>query len=179
MSILVIYGSSRKDGNSETLARTALKGVPHTEVHLMEKNILPIEDKRHDPAGFRPLGDDYDEVIQAVREHDTLVFVTPLYWYGMSGLMKNFVDRWSQSLRSPHFDFKAEMAHKQAYVVITGGDNPRLKALPLVQQFQYIFGFMGMSFAGYLIGQANAPGDIEHDARALFEAGEWNKMWQK
>jgi len=179
MSILVIYGSSRKDGNSETLARTALKGVPHTEVHLMEKNILPIEDKRHDPAGFHPLGDDYDEVIQAVREHDTLVFVTPLYWYGMSGLMKNFAHRWWQSLRSPHFEFKPAMAKKQAYVIITGGDNPRLKALPPVQQFQSIFGFMGMTISGYIIGHANAPGDLEKDARALFEAGELNKALQK
>ena len=37
------------------------------------------------------------------------------------------------------------------YVVIVGGDNPKLKALPLISQFQYIFEFVGSSFEGYII----------------------------
>ena len=38
------------------------------------------------------------------------------------------------------------------YVVIVGGDNPKVKALPLIAQFQYIFDFVGSSFEVMLLG---------------------------
>jgi multimeric flavodoxin WrbA len=109
-------------------------------------------------------------------EHDAIVFATPLYWYGMSGHMKNFIDRWSQSLRDPRYDFKEAMRGKQAYVVITGGENARLFALPLVQQFDLIFRFMSMDFKGYLIGYGGKPDGILQDERALEEAKQLNRQ---
>jgi multimeric flavodoxin WrbA len=107
--------------------------------------------------------------VEQVLAHDVLVFATPLYWYGMSGPMKLFVDRWSQSLRDKRYDFKAALRQKRAFVVITGGDNPRIKGLPLVHQFAYIFDFVGMDFAGHVIGEGNKPGDVLLDQRALGE----------
>ncbi|MDQ0860369.1 multimeric flavodoxin WrbA [Bacillus sp. V2I10] len=61
------------------------------------------------------------------------MFVTPLYWYGMSGTMKDFFDLWSQALRDERFSFKENAKDKKAYVIIAGGDSPKIKALPLVQ----------------------------------------------
>ncbi len=173
--ILVLHGSSREGGNTEQLTNLALEGIPHTSMYLREKHIKAIEDKRHAPEGFQPVDDDYDDIIHAVLEHDILIFSTPLYWYGMSGHMKDFVDRWSQSLRDKRFHFKEIMSKKQAHVIITGGDQPRIKGLPLIQQFQYIFSFMNMEFAGYIIGQGNQPGDIMNDRRAVEEARVFNE----
>jgi multimeric flavodoxin WrbA len=178
MNILVLHGSSRDGGNTEQLTNVALEGIPHTRIFLHEKQIVPIVDKRHDPEGFQPVADDYEEVIQAVLQHDVLVFATPIYWYGMSGQMKLFVDRWSQSLRDKRFNFKEAMSRKKGYVILTGGDQPRIKGLPLVQQFQYIFSFVGMPFAGYIIGEGNQPGDILGDARAIEEAKLLNQQWR-
>jgi hypothetical protein len=67
------------------------------------------------------------------------------------------------------------MRQKQAYVVVVGGDQPRIKGLPLIQQFQYIFDFMQMEFGGFIIGEGNRPGDIMHDQRALVEADVMNQ----
>ncbi|MDQ0243538.1 multimeric flavodoxin WrbA [Bacillus fengqiuensis] len=170
MKILALYGSSRPNGNSEKLAETAFEGLEVTHVYLRDRNIKPIIDQRHEEGGFQPVDDDYDVTVEQVLEHDLLIFITPLYWYGMSGLMKNFVDRWSQSLRDTRYRFKEEMGKKTAYVIVTGGDNPRIKALPLIQQFQYIFDFMGMKFAGYLIGKGSQPDDILQDQQALAQA---------
>lgn len=170
MKILALYGSSRPNGNSEKLAETAFEGLEVTHVYLRDRNIKPIVDQRHEEGGFHRVDDDYDVTVEQVMEHDILVFITPLYWYGMSGLMKNFVDRWSQSLRDTRYRFKEEMGKKTAYVIVTGGDNPRIKALPLIQQFQYIFDFMGMTFAGYLIGKGSQPDDILQDQQALAQA---------
>ncbi|GHO69510.1 NAD(P)H-dependent oxidoreductase [Ktedonobacter sp. SOSP1-52] len=132
-------------------------------------------DQRHDPNGFDAVDDDYAQVLQQVRAHELLVFATPLYWYGMSGLMKNFIDRWSQSFRDTSINFKMEMATKRAFVVIVGDDEPEKKALPLVQQFQYIFDFMHMPLVGYLIGNGRKPGDIQKDLNTLENAATWRE----
>lgn len=64
------------------------------------------------------------------------------------------------------------------YVVIVGGDNPKLKALPLIAQFQYIFDFVGSSFEGYVIGDANGLDEIQNDAEALAKAQIYNKEFK-
>lgn len=172
MSIVVLHGSTRKGGNTEALTEMVMEGLDRTDILLREKTILPIHDQRHDEGGFDPVDDDYDAVIREVLRHDILVFTTPVYWYGISGILKNFIDRWSQSLRDSRYDFKAAMASKRAYVIVVGGDHPRIKALPLIQQLKYTFDYVGMPLEGYLIGKASRPGDITGDSRALSEA-EW------
>jgi multimeric flavodoxin WrbA len=175
VKVLVIYGSSREGGNTELLTEKIVDGVDATRVYLRHQQIQPIVDKRHDPAGFQPVGDDHDEIIRQMLDHDLIIFATPLYWYGMSGPMKDFVDRWSQSLRDPRFDFKNRIKGKPAWVVVTGGSDARLKGLPLIQQFYHIFEFTGMTFEGYLIGTGGAPGQVLQDERALLEAAWLNK----
>ena len=88
----------------------------------------------------------------------------------MSGLMKNFVDRWSESLRDSTINFKEQMKNKRVYVLVVGGTGASVKALPLIMQFQYIVDFIGSSFSGYIIGEANAPGDIAKDVKAQQQA---------
>ncbi|MFD0826444.1 flavodoxin family protein [Neobacillus sp. M.A.Huq-85] len=171
MSIAVLYGGTRPNGNTEALTEHAIRGLDVERINLRDFSILPIEDARHDEAGFQDLGDDYNAVIDRVLQHDTLIFATPVYWYSMSGTMKNFIDRWSHSMRDAKYpDFKKQMAAKKAYVVAVGGDNPYLKGLPMIQQFQHIFDFMKMEFAGYVIGEGNKPGDIQQDKNALHAA---------
>lgn len=177
--VLVINGSSRKKGNSEYLTEVLLNEIAHSALFLRDYRIHPIVDQRHETNGFEVVNDDYDKVIKQVLDYDILIFATPLYWYGMSGLMKNFVDRWSQSLRDKTMDFRGEMAKKQAFVLIVGGDRVHIKALPLVQQFQYIFDFMNMSMIGYLIGQGTKPEEVQNDRRALENATTWNRKIQE
>ncbi len=179
MKVLVINGSSRNNGNTELLTTELLKEIPFPSLNLRDYIIKPIVDQRHETSGFETVQDDYEQVIQQVLNHDILVFATPLYWYGMSGRMKNFIDRWSQSLRDKSMEFKAEMAKKQTFVVIVGGDRVHIKALPLVQQFQYIFDFMNMQMVGYLIGQGTKPGEVQNDRRALENAATWRKRIQE
>ncbi|WP_070120104.1 flavodoxin family protein [Bacillus marinisedimentorum] len=172
--MFVIYGSSREKSNSEQLAKIMIDGLETEEVHLRDKNIQPITDMRHDPQGFSNVGDDYYEILHRMLSHEKIVFVTPLYWYGMSGLMKNFIDRFSETLRDSTVNFREQMKKKKMYVVIVGGDNPKLKALPLVMQFTHIFDFFGASFEGYLIGKARTPGEILEDKEAVAMAKRFN-----
>ncbi|MFB7139463.1 flavodoxin family protein [Gottfriedia sp. NPDC056225] len=168
--MFIIHGSSRENGNTEQLTNLMTKNMNKTEVHLRHKNIMAINDQRHEPSGFQTIDDDYEEIIKEMLEHDTIIFSTPLYWYGMSGYMKNFIDRWSQSLRNKDLHFSEKIKNKKMYVVIVGGDQPKIKALPLILQFKHIFEFVGATFEGYIIGEGNSPGAILEDDLAIQQA---------
>lgn len=174
--MLCIYGSTRRGANSELLADRVTEGLSPARIHLADLDLPRFDDLRHAPGGFAPVGPALEHLFTTVLEHDPVLFVTPLYWYGMSGLMKSFVDHWSHALRDPRLQFKERMRGKECYVIVTGGDNPRHKALPLVQQFRLIFDFVGASFAGYIIGEGNQPGEVLKDERALSEAAWLNRQ---
>ncbi len=179
MQVLSLLGSSRTPSNTKTLTDNVLVNIPHTTIHLANQNIHPIIDMRHHPDGFTAIDDAYESTVKTVLEHDVLVFSTPVYWYGMSGAMKNWIDRWSQSLRDERISFKSEMAKKTAFVVVVGSDKPRVKALPLILQFQHIFDFMNISFGGYIIGEGNKPNDILNDRQAIHDAKLLNQKVQE
>ncbi|WP_175559267.1 flavodoxin family protein [Sediminibacillus albus] len=178
--MLALLGSSRKEGNSEHLAKKALADIDYTSIYLRDYQINPILDKRHDAEGFTSVNDDYERLLEAFLAHDIIVFATPLYWFGMSGQMKNFFDRWSQYMRDSRYNFKGEIPKKSAYTIVTGNSpDPKISALPLIQQFHYIFDYIGMEFADYIIGQANQPGDIANDSFAIQKAELWNQKFKK
>lgn len=176
MTIAVIYGSSRPNGNTDLLAEKVIQGIEAEKVYLRDEQLQPIIDMRHSEEGFQDRGDAYNALLERILPHETLIFSTPIYWYSVSGLMKNFIDRWSHSMRDSKFpEFKSIMASKTAYVLAVGGDEPYIKGLPMIQQLHHIFDFMGMTFGGYIIGNGNKPGDILTDNRALQAASLLNQ----
>lgn len=171
--LLTIYGSSRRNGNTETLTKILLEEIPkeyYHEVHLLDYHIEPIFDQRHEPSGFEETDDDYNELIKSFFNYEAFLFVTPLYWYSMSGRLKNLFDRFTQSMRNDTYDFKSEMKGKKIYVVIVGGPSAPVTALPLVQQFQLISQFLEMEFKGYLIGRGSKPQEVLEDENAVVSA---------
>lgn len=177
MSIAVIFGGTRPNGNTEYLASKTIDGITAEKIFLRDYNILPIVDYRHSPDGFPLVDDEYDAVIDKVLPHDTWVFVTPIYWYSMSGTMKNFIDRWSQTMRDQRYPaFRSQLAEKTAFVISAGGDHPKIKGLPMILQFQHIFDFFGTKFGGYVIGHASRPGDMMKDTAALSAAANLGKV---
>ncbi|QPC47823.1 flavodoxin family protein [Mangrovibacillus cuniculi] len=179
MKTLVLLGSTRENGNSEWLAKEAVNGTEYTMVALADLSIQAIVDQRHKEGGFTHIQDDYDHLVELMLSHDRLIFATPLYWYGMSGPMKDFFDRWSQYLRDDRYQLKSELQKKENYVIISGGKDAGVKALPLVQQFAYIFEFMGMTFNDYVICKGVKPGEVKDDTIAVAKVHEWNQSFSK
>jgi multimeric flavodoxin WrbA len=177
MKITTFIGSSRKDSNSELLADFVTKDIKYHKIYLRNLSIQPIHDLRHDEGGFQLVDDDYDTIIHAFLQSDLIIFSTPIYWYSMSGMMKNMIDRLSQAIRDKRFPhFKEHLQSIEAIVVAVGGDNPTIKGLPLIQQFQYIFDFLNIRFSTYILGESNRPGDILQDQQALSQAHLLNKQ---
>ncbi|MEK4027021.1 MULTISPECIES: flavodoxin family protein [Bacillaceae] len=176
MNITTFIGSSRKESNSERLADLVTKDIKHQKIYLKDLFIQPIHDLRHAEGGFQSVEDDYDIIINAFLESDIVIFSTPIYWYTMSGIMKNMVDRLSQAIRDERFpQFTEHLQSVEAIVLAVGGDEPKIKGLPLIQQFQYTFDFLNMHFSTYILGEGNRPGDILQDQQALIQAELLNK----
>ncbi|MFJ7368026.1 flavodoxin family protein [Lysinibacillus sp. NPDC098008] len=177
MNITAFIGSSRAHSNSEQLTNIVLEGIAHKKIYVKDLHIEPIHDLRHDANGFQLIEDDYDQVIEALLTSDVVVFATPIYWYSMSGIMKNMVDRFSQAIRDERFpELKEKLTTTEAIVLAVGGDHPTVKGLPMIQQFQYIFDFIKMPFTFYIIGEGNKPGDITSDKQALAQAAILNRQ---
>lgn len=170
MKAAVINGSARDGSNSDLLARLVVGGLPHETVRLGSEHLPHIDDRRHADPGFGPVDEAYSALMARILDCPVWVFASPVYWYGFSGLMKDFVDLWSHMMRAPGWRFKERMAGKHAFLVLAGGDNPRLKAMGLVQQFYWTTDFMNMQFGGYVIGEGNRPGDVLKDRAAVEEA---------
>lgn len=173
MSVCAIYGSAR-NGNSEMLAELVLENINVTDIYLRDKHIEPVKDLRDTDIRIEMPEDDFEEVISTMLKHDILLFVTPLYWYGMSGIMKNFIDRWFQVLRDERYHFRETMSQKKAYVIVVGS-GAKMRGLPLVQQFQLIFDYFSTTFSGYILGNANHPKEILQDQQAILAAELLNK----
>ncbi|NWO13796.1 flavodoxin family protein [Virgibacillus sp.] len=173
MSIVVFHGSTRTNGNTEFLTHHAIPQDTATHIYLRDYNIEPIVDKRHATEGFPHIQDDHLFLIDQLLKHETVVFATPIYWYGMSGPLKTFIDRWSQVLRDPNYPhFRQTLKDKKVYLILVGGDQPHIKGLPLVQQFQYICQFFGMTLEDYVIGQSRKPGEMANNKQTLQAASQ-------
>ncbi|TFD97716.1 flavodoxin family protein [Jeotgalibacillus salarius] len=167
MTLCIISGSSRENSNVEYFAEKAAASYKGdvTWIRLRELTINQIHDQRHDENGFDPVDDDHAQVVEAMLNADAVLFATPLYWYGMSGYMKTFIDRWSQVMRDPDMRFKERIAGKPGFLITCGGDQVDIKGLPLILQFKHIFEFTGMDFKKYFIGEARKPGDAAKSSR--------------
>ncbi len=88
MNTIIISGSSRSDGDTDKLVKQiqALKGWP--EISLLNYEIGHFDyDYKNREDDFLPL------VKSLIDKFDTFVFITPVYWYSMSGRTKVFFDR--------------------------------------------------------------------------------------
>ena len=89
---IVIFGSSRSDGNTfDTAGRIATE----SSMDLVDLNSLSISpyDYRHENTS-----DDFLDLAEQMVHADQIVLVSPVYWYSMSAQMKIFMDRWSDLL---------------------------------------------------------------------------------
>ena len=102
MKVLAINGSPHADkGNTALILEPFLNGMKEAgaEVHLVytkKMNINPCQGEYNcwlKTPGKCFQKDDMEKVLPELTEADILVFATPLYVDGMTGPMKNFLDR--------------------------------------------------------------------------------------
>ena len=85
MKTLFINGSPNKSGQTVRLAETLLSGEAYDTIHLVDCKIYCYGQKYED--------DEFPKVLTAIRQADTIVIGSPVYWHNMSGAVRNLLDR--------------------------------------------------------------------------------------
>ncbi|HIV80135.1 MAG TPA: flavodoxin family protein [Candidatus Avanaerovorax faecigallinarum] len=99
MKIAILEGSPNRNGSSNTLAESFIRGAEeagHT-VEIIDTAHADI----HPCTGCVNCGyegpcvqrDDVENIRRIILDSDMIVFVTPLYYYGMSAQLKMMIDR--------------------------------------------------------------------------------------
>lgn len=128
--ILGVNGSPRKNGDTVKFLKRILKSAEKTGgktllIHLIEKNIKPclgcysISPKRCRFPCIQK--DDMVEIYKLLLKSDGIVLGSPAYWYNVTGLMKNFLDRLS-SLENNGFLLKGKVIGSVVSAEESGGE---------------------------------------------------------
>jgi multimeric flavodoxin WrbA len=174
-SFLFLLASSRRDGNTEALARRAAERLPAgTEqrwLRLSELPLAPFEDRRHDGEGIYPQPEGHERtLLEATLAATDLVIASPLYWYSVSADTKLYLDYWAGWMRVPGWDFRARMAGKTLWAVSANTTQDPAGSEPMLGTLRLSGDYMKMRWGGALLGYANRPGQIAEDTEALARA---------
>ena len=100
MKVLIVLGSPRKNGNSETLART----IAETLAQELPVNIDYLRLTKYEIApcngcggcektGMCVVKDDMIDLYRRTDEADIIILASPIYFYGPSAQLKTYIDR--------------------------------------------------------------------------------------
>lgn len=101
MKILVLLGSPRKNGNSQTLCDTVIAGIEETTSCTVESIYLHGLKDLHpcrgcggcEKTGMCVIKDEMIEMYDTIDAADLIFAVTPIYFYGPSAQIKTCIDR--------------------------------------------------------------------------------------
>ena len=94
MSSVIIVGSSRRDGNTASMANRLRELTEYKVIYLSDYAIGYFDYENNYQ------NDDYLALMkELITQYDRFIFATPVYWYTMSAIMKTFFDRFSDLLR--------------------------------------------------------------------------------
>lgn len=153
MKILVLTGSPRKNGNSNTLADNFIKGAEEAG-HRVErfdaafKNVHPcVACNSCGMNGACVFKDDFEFVRRHIVDADVVVFATPMYYFGISAQLKAVIDRFYAINGQIH-------RPKKAVLLMTYADTSSAEAEPIKSHYRVLLNYLGWQDAGQII----APG---------------------
>lgn len=150
MKILVITGSPRKNGNSNTLADNFIKGAKEAG-HIVErfdaafKNVHPcVACNKCGMNGECVFKDDFEFVKNNIINSDAVVFTTPMYYFGISSQIKTVIDRFYAINGKIHVP-------KKAILIVTYADHSIKDAHPIISHYETLLEYLGWSDSGKII----------------------------
>jgi len=165
MKISIFNGSPRKNGNSAFLSKLLSEKIGNSEItthRLVKLKIKPCIDCRACTKGdlICPVNDDMQQLYNSLDSADLLVFATPIYWFGPTGIMKNFVDRFR-----PYFRNK-KLSGKNAVVLLSAGSGKGDCDLT-AEMFKRTFNALKIQCLGIVMAECYDAGEVENNKTAL------------
>jgi len=174
--ILAGVGSPRRKGNTDILvSRIAegarAKGAMVDELYLVDFTIKECDGchKCWEGKGCSK-NDEMCNIYPKIIQSDVIIFGTPVYWYGPTGLMKIFIDRFVY-FNSP--ENREKIRSKSAVIAVPfEEENPEMARL-VVEFFEKSLAYLEVKLVGkVIVPGVSGKGDILQKAERLREAYE-------
>lgn len=174
MKILVLTGSPRKNGNSNTLADYFIKGAEEAG-HQVVRFDAAFKNVHHcigcnscgmdGPCVFK---DDFEFVRQNIVDADMVVFASPMYYFGLSAQLKAVIDRFYAINGKIHVS-------KKAALLMTYANTAAAQAEPIKSHYLTLIDYLGWSDAGQVIASGVWPVGAVNGTKYVKQAYELGK----
>jgi multimeric flavodoxin WrbA len=171
VEVLALSSSPRRDGNSFLLAEAAVEGareaghqaqLAHVDDHV--RHFLRDCRRCRDARGRCTIDDGFEALLRdLVLPADAIIFATPLYWYGVSGQLKTFLDRifCYIALSEPEADMFVEgLLGKRLALVIASEESYPGASLGVIHEIQEYARYTHSAFVGVVQGIGNKRRDV-------------------
>lgn len=176
---LGICGSPRRQGNSEVLLDQALKGAQEAGAIVRKLNISELHidsckacSKCHEGEVCQQ-PDDMQMVLAELRKCDGLIVASPLYFSGLPGPFKSFIDR-TNPLWAERFILKAQRSNRiRMGKFISTASQVNANFRNSISEIRALFNSIGIEYTGeVLVGGVDKKGEAADRADAMREAYE-------
>lgn len=145
---IVVQSSSNKKGNTHALIEEVFKDTPPIFIRISEHKISFVSE-----TGSYSEDDEFSSLLKLLVRKNNIVLATPVYFSSVSGIMKNFIDRFYDVKKDS--DFYKKLATKKLFVLATG------EGLLMPQGFEVPFESMAkhlkMEYKGILYKSNKMP----------------------
>ncbi|NOY85995.1 MAG: flavodoxin family protein [Deltaproteobacteria bacterium] len=176
--ILILLGSPRKTGNTAILAQHLAEGAEGSgadvrTLYLHGMNISPCTGCNHcqeADANGCIIVDDMQDIYGHLREADSIVFASPVYWFSVTAQIKMVIDR----IYAVGGGDKNIFKDKDFGILLAYADSDPFTsgAVNALRMFQDISAYLGVRIAGAVYGSAYEAGEIRDSTEVLKAARE-------
>jgi multimeric flavodoxin WrbA len=145
---IIINGAIRTKGNTDALVNKIIEGSSATDV---EVNLVTLREKKVGNCmccyqclakSSCSIQDDMTELCGFIQNAQLLIFASPLYWCGVTGLMKTFIDR---LFFYYHPETKPLISGKKAIIITSmNQQNVVYESEPLVHFYTRLLNCLGI-----------------------------------
>ncbi len=177
VSVLGIHASPRKYGGSYKLLRVALEaakdeGAEIALIHLYDYRIKPCLGCVSDDVKACRFpcvidDDDFNSLGELMLRYDAYIFATPVYWYHVSGQLKNLVDRLTSMENMIYHTGRSLLEGKVAGFIAVGNDTGALNAIAWLM---VTFNSMGVHVPAWALAYHESQTPVERNESALLDA---------
>lgn len=152
MKIVVLEGSPNRKGSSNILAdcfRQGAEEAGHTVeiIDTAHANIHPCTGCIH--CGYEGpcmQKDDVEEIRRKILDADMMVFVTPLYYYGMSAQLKTMIDRFCA------FNSSIQRKHMKSALLAVAWNSDNWTFQALEAHYKTLVQYLNLEDMGMVLG---------------------------
>ncbi len=152
MKIVIIKGSPHKNGSSNMLAEQFANGAREAGHSIVEMDAAHMD--IHPCLGCEHCGmngpcvqkDDIQQIRDALLSADMAVFVTPVYYFGMSAQLKMVIDRFYS------FTMKLSGKHLKAAMIAAAWDSNEDVMPYLAEHYKKLCRYMNFTDCGQILG---------------------------